>query len=118
MRPRGRLERTTRPAVVPAGHMLASHVDHRLKLSPEQPGQNPHLVKPTGRPRHRTQGTPLSEGAVANALWCADFKGEFKLGNGQCCYPLTVTDHASRFLLLCRARAATPRTNRGRKTAA
>jgi transposase InsO family protein len=36
-------------------------------------------------------------------LWCADFKGEFKLGNGRYCYPLTVTDHASRFLLLCEA---------------
>ena len=36
-------------------------------------------------------------------LWCADFKGEFKLGNGEYCYPLTVTDHASRYLLLCEA---------------
>jgi transposase InsO family protein len=31
----------------------------------------------------------------------ADFKGEFKLGNGRYCYPPIVTDHASRFLLLC-----------------
>lgn len=43
---------------------------------------------------------PLSAGAAPNDLWCADFKGEFKLGNGQYCYPLTVTDHASRFVLL------------------
>jgi hypothetical protein len=41
--------------------------------------------------------TPLSEGA-----WCADFKGEFKLGNGHYCNPLTVTDHASRFLSCAR----------------
>ena len=40
-------------------------------------------------------------------LWCADFKGEFKLGNGQYCYPLTVTDHASRYLLLCEALEST-----------
>jgi len=40
-------------------------------------------------------------------LWCADFKGEFKLGNGRYCYPLTVTDHASRFLLLCEALEST-----------
>ena len=46
---------------------------------------------------------PLSQGTAPNDLWCADFKGEFKLGNGQYCYPLTVTDHASRFLLLCEA---------------
>src|SRR6201998_4277677 len=59
------------------------------------------LVKDTRRPRHRAKGTPLSAGAAPNDLWCADFKGEFKLGSGQYCYPLTVTDHASRFLLLC-----------------
>ena len=61
------------------------------------------LVKGMNRPRHRAQGTPLSAGAAPNDLWCADFKGEFKLGNGRYCYPLTVTDHASRFLLLCEA---------------
>ena len=61
------------------------------------------LVKRGGGPRHRARGTPLSEGAMPNDLWCADFKGEFKLGNGRYCYPLTVTDHASRFLLLCEA---------------
>jgi transposase InsO family protein len=32
-------------------------------------------------------------------LWCTDYKGEFLLGNRQYCYPLTVTDHASRYLL-------------------
>ena len=42
-----------------------------------------------------------------NALWCVDFKGEFKLGDGRYCYPLTVTDHASRFLLLCEALEST-----------
>jgi transposase InsO family protein len=65
------------------------------------------LVKPIGRPRHRATGTPLSPGDAPNALWCADFKGEFRLGNGQYCYPLTVTDHASRFLLLCEALEST-----------
>jgi transposase InsO family protein len=65
------------------------------------------LVKPAGRPRNRAQGTPLSAGTAPNELWCVDFKGEFKLGNGQYCYPLTVTDHASRFLLLCEALEST-----------
>jgi transposase InsO family protein len=65
------------------------------------------LVKPIGRPRNRATGTPLSEGAAPNDLWCADFKGEFKLGNGRYCYPLTVTDHASRFFLLCEALEST-----------
>jgi transposase len=40
------------------------------------------LVKRSDRPRHRARGTPLSEGAAQNELWCADFKGEFKLGQG------------------------------------
>ena len=65
------------------------------------------LVKARGRPRPHASGTPLSAGAVPNALWCADFKGEFKLGNGQYCYPLTATDHASRDLLLCEALEST-----------
>jgi len=41
-------------------------------------------------------GAPLSQGTLPNDLWCADSKGEFKLGNGRYCYPLTVTDHAPR----------------------
>ncbi len=61
------------------------------------------LVKRMGHKRHRATGTPLSLGAAPNELWCADYKGEFKLGNQQYCYPLTVTDHASRYLLLCEA---------------
>ncbi|MEO1020786.1 MAG: IS481 family transposase [Pseudomonadota bacterium] len=61
------------------------------------------LVKRRGRKRHRATGTSLSAGAAPNELWCTDFKGEFKLGNQRYCYPLTVTDHASRFVLLCEA---------------
>jgi len=61
------------------------------------------LVKRLGKARNRATGTPLSEGAAPNELWCADFKGEFKLGNGRYCYPLTITDHASRYLLMCEA---------------
>lgn len=38
-----------------------------------------------------------------NAVWSADFKGDFRLGNGQRCYPLTLTDNFSRYLLRCQA---------------
>ena len=55
------------------------------------------------RRRNKAQGTVLSQAKQPNALWCTDFKGEFKLGNGKYCYPLTVTDQASRFILLCEA---------------
>ena len=61
------------------------------------------LVKVPGRSRQRAAGTALSPGAAPNDLWCVDFKGEFKLGNDRYCYPLTVTDHASRYLLMCEA---------------
>jgi putative transposase len=59
------------------------------------------LVTPRGRRRYKAQGTALSDGKTPNALWCADFKGEFQLGNGRYCYPLTITDYASRYLLAC-----------------
>ena len=36
-----------------------------------------------------------------NQVWPADFKGQFKTGDGRYCYPLTVTDHFSRSLLAC-----------------
>jgi transposase InsO family protein len=65
------------------------------------------LVKRKGPNRRRATGTPLSPGQAPNDLWCADYKGEFKLGNGRYCYPLTITDHASRYLLLCEALEST-----------
>jgi transposase len=46
------------------------------------------LVNAIRRRTHRASGTPLSAGIAPNDLWCADFKGEFKLGNGHYCYPL------------------------------
>src|SRR5207244_8286479 len=65
------------------------------------------LVQRQGRKRNPAQGTPLSLGQKPNELWCTDYKGEFRLGNKKYCYPLTVTDHASRFLLLCEALEST-----------
>jgi transposase InsO family protein len=44
---------------------------------------------------------PLRSALGANDLWCADYKGQFRLGNGSYCYPLTITDQYSRFLLGC-----------------
>lgn len=65
------------------------------------------LVTHAKRRRAKATGTPLSPGLTPNELWCTDFKGEFKLGNHHYCYPLTVTDHASRFLLECEALEST-----------
>ena len=58
------------------------------------------LVTRQRHSRTKTEGTPLSQGSAPNALWCTDYKGEFMLGDKRYCYPLTVSDHASRYLLL------------------
>jgi putative transposase len=52
-------------------------------------------------------GTALSQPVEPNALWCADYKGEFMLRNRRYCYPLTITDFATRYLLVCEALAST-----------
>jgi transposase InsO family protein len=46
---------------------------------------------------------PLAPYDGANAIWCVDFKGWFRLGNGGRCDPLTITDGFSRYLLRCQA---------------
>ena len=61
------------------------------------------LVKKRRRRRYRAQGTPLNNVHQPNALWCADYKGEFKLANKRYCYPLTISDYRTRFLLACDA---------------
>lgn len=65
------------------------------------------LVKRRKRRRHKAQGTLLIAAHEPNGLWCADYKGEFKLGNKQYCYPLTITDYRSRYLLTCEGVAST-----------
>jgi len=65
------------------------------------------LVKRARARRNRAEGTFLSHAAQPNALWGADFKGEFRLGNRRYGYPLTVTDQASRLVLACEALEST-----------
>jgi len=65
------------------------------------------LVHRRRRRRGRASGTTLSRPTEPNGLWCADYKGEFMLGNRRYCYPLTITDFASRYLLTCEALSTT-----------
>jgi putative transposase len=65
------------------------------------------LVRRRRRRPPRLTGTPLSRVTEPNALWCADFKGEFLLEDRRYCYPLTITDFASRYLLGCEALEST-----------
>jgi transposase InsO family protein len=60
------------------------------------------LVKRRRRSRRRaTYSTQLRQSNGPNELWSADFKGEFRLKNRRYCYPLTISDHFSRYLLGC-----------------
>ena len=74
------------PAVSTIGAMLAAH----------------GLVKPR-RPRQKVppHSQPLAHATQPCAVWSADFKGQFRLGDGSWCYPLTMTDNHSRLLLAC-----------------
>ena len=53
--------------------------------------------------RHEHPGRPQAPAREANDLWTADFKGEFKMRDGRYCYPLTIADQASRYLLTVQA---------------
>ena len=60
--------------------------------------------KPTARvPRYPQPFAPVT---AANDVWTVDFKGPFRLGNRRWCYPLTVMDLHSRYLLDCAAQPA------------
>ncbi|HVK84050.1 MAG TPA: IS481 family transposase [Kofleriaceae bacterium] len=66
------------------------------------------LVQP--RKRRRTTSpyeAPLTRARAPHDVWCADFKGQFRLGCGKHCYPLTITDRYSRTLLCCEALEST-----------
>lgn len=65
------------------------------------------LVTRRRRRRYRAEGTALSRSTQPNDLWCADYKGEFMLADRRYCYPLTITDFASRYLIACDALSTT-----------
>src|ERR1700732_4533189 len=65
------------------------------------------LVHRRRRHRRAATGTALSRPTEPNALWCADYKGEFMLGDRRSCYPLTIPDLGSRYLLTCEALSTT-----------
>jgi len=93
----------------------------RVLLAREHPGVRlpaistmEHILKDQGRviPRKKRrrvppQTQPLGHCDGANAVWCCDFKGHFATGDGRRCYPLTITDGFSRYLLRCQGLAQT-----------
>lgn len=89
---RGRFPQLSWPAVSTAGEILKRH----------------GLVKPRrfrrGSPHAGYRPLSVTE---PNQLWTSDFKGEFRMGNSRYCYPLTVADRYSRYLLGCEALEST-----------
>jgi len=65
------------------------------------------LVSRGRKRRYKAQGTTLSKPLLPNDLWCADYKGEFMLADRRYCYPLTISDFASRYLISCEALSTT-----------
>ena len=58
------------------------------------------------RARYKATGSMLRTALEPNDIWCIDYKGQFLLGDRSYCYPLTITDQVSRFILSCEGMAA------------
>jgi transposase InsO family protein len=86
--------RTAWPAVSTAGDLLARRglVEKRRRRRPQL---HPGVVPPVT--------------AEPNDLWTADFKGQFRTRDGEYCYPLTIADLHTRFLLTCQGLLSTKR---------
>jgi transposase InsO family protein len=91
---------------------------HEVGLAPQwqMPGESTvcDMLKRRGlvesKPRRRAVGHPGRPSVLVRGpddCWSVDYKGQFRLGNGQYCYPLTVTDSHSRYLLGCQGLAGT-----------
>jgi len=88
----GRRPDTVWPARSTVAHILKRHGLVEAKRRRTYPGH---------------PGRPMSAMDHPNDVWCADYKGEFKTRDGIYCYPLTVTDGCSRYLLECKALPST-----------
>lgn len=56
---------------------------------------------------HAKSSGSLTQASGPCTVWSADYKGDFRLGCGKLCYPLTITDSFSRMILSCRGLAST-----------
>lgn len=65
------------------------------------------IRKSRRRPRLSHPGRPLTAMTEPNGIWTADFKGQFKTRDGVYCYPLTLVDGFSRYLLACQGLRST-----------
>jgi len=73
---------------LPADSTVSSILKRNDKIKPKR--KSPKRLHP---------GCPRTVAKAPNDIWAVDYKGQFKMRNGKYCYPLTVTDLYSRFLL-------------------
>ena len=59
------------------------------------------------RSKYKASASYLSIPQQPNDLWCTDFKGQFRMKNSVYCYPLTLSDFVSRFVICCEALGGT-----------
>lgn len=61
------------------------------------------MTAPKRRRRAKTppSSQPFGQATGPNAVWCMDFKGKFRTGDGQWCLPLTIVDAFSRYCIRC-----------------
>jgi putative transposase len=64
--------------------------------------RNGYVETPGKKTRRSHPGKPTTEANKPNSLWASDFKGHFKTRDGIYCYPLTISDAYSRYLLECK----------------
>ena len=89
---RGRRPNTDWPAVSTISGILKRH----------------GMIEKTSRRKYPGHpGKPMTSMAHPNDIWCADYKGEFKTRDGIYCYPLTVTDGCTRYLIACKGLLST-----------
>lgn len=61
------------------------------------------LTRPKRRMRRITPTYPIFDPSEPNEVWSADFKGKFRMGNGEYCHPLTIADSFSRYVFSAKA---------------
>lgn len=88
-------------------------LEHRLETSFPSPAAIGSVLARNGlvqprrkRQRYQPQPTALRQAAGPNDIWCIDYKGQFRLGDTTYCYPLTLTDQFSRYILGCEGMSA------------
>src|SRR5262245_58857973 len=81
--------RRDRHAAWPSRSTVCEWLQQRGLVAPQRRrARSPHAV-----------AAPLAAISAANEVWTTDFKGEFRTGDGVYCYPLTLRDGFSRFVL-------------------